>query len=474
MEHIIGWQRIRISLAAFFTNLRRRPAGLTPFNLFFSGLPGTAKTEGAVKLARLAGFTVALVDSSTLDDIAELAGVVDIHANRTLGENKIILGDLLKADILVLDEFLNTRAHVMSQFRLMLQGKLVISGKTVQMSTRAIIGTANLSKDMLAGSANEVDSPTADRWAMLVEVPALTEMTSAEMDAIIDDEAYGDFAGVFKRTCETMAKHYDAVASEAGKPATLYVRTMVAQFGADSPFACQGRRAKLLKSFVLSAVALCQEEKSLDMDATVWQVVRDCLTYHRLSGLELDMTKLTAAHKVALAVLKEAMHNQAEAFIAAEPDLPTKFGLVVRYKKEITPVTKVDVFGQAAGTQDLAFITACRIVLHSPWGVGEPAGLGELLRTGEKPTKEFFESLDGMSPELAAKWPQLSAEERASHWHRWLNATYASEATNGLMSDVRDHLTNWKVTLSPASSTETEGEQDERPDERTVAAASNS
>lgn len=471
MKHIIGWQRNRISLAAFFAILERRPEGLTPFNMFFSGEPGTAKTEGALLLGRLLGKTVALVDSSTLDDIAELAGVVDIHANRTLGENKLILGDLLKAEILVLDEFLNTRPHVMSQYRLMLQGKLTICGKVVPMATRAIIGTANLSTDMLAGSANEVDSPTADRWAMIVEVPSLVVMTSAEVDAIIDDEPYGDFAGVLARTIEGMRENFKDTESELDKPVTLYVRTMVSQFGKGSPFACQGRRAKLLKSFVMAAMSLVRAEPGLSMDATVWEVVRDCLTYHRLSGLALEIPKLESAHKLAMAVLREAMNNQIEAFVAAEADVPTKFGLVIRHADQVTPVTKAEVFGQAAGSDDLAFLTACRIVVQSPWGIGQPAGLAELLRTGKKPAAEFFEKLPGMTLELADKWPTLAAAERFSWWTGWLAGDHSPE-TNRFMAQVRQYLESWGVSTKPQESTE--GGEHERSDRGTDVPASNS
>lgn len=447
MKHIIGWQRIRIPLAAFFTVLGEREDALSPFNLFFSGLPGTAKTEGAARLAQILGKSVAVVDSSTLDDIAELAGVVDIHANRTLGENKVILGDLLKAEILVLDEFLNTRPHVMSQYRLMLQGKLVICGKVVPMATKAILGTANLSSDMLSGTANEVDSPTADRWALIVEVPSLEMMTSAEMDAIIDDEPYGDFAGVFKATIEGMRAHMQEVQSEAGKPATLYVRTLVAQFGKDSPFACQGRRAKMLKSFVLSALSLCRAEPNLDENDTIWQVVHACLTYHRLAGLTLDMDKLKAAHKLAFAVLTEARKNQIEAYVAAESSLPAKFGLVVRHPDQVTAVTKAEVFGQAAGSDDLAFLTACRIVAQSPWGEGQPPGLAELLRTGARPPAEFFENLPGMTLELAAGWLQVPAADRLQRWIGWLNGNYTPE-TNRFMTQVKTHLESWGIAVT--------------------------
>lgn len=446
MKHIIGWQRIRISLAVFFATLERRPNGLTPFNIFLSGLPGTAKTEGAKLLAEILGKTVAIVDSSTLDDIAELAGVIDIHANRAEGKNQIILGDLLKADILILDEFLNTRAHVLSQFRLLLQGKLTICGNTVPMQTKAIIGTANLTKDMLVGSANEVDSPTADRWALIVEVPALDSLSSGEIDAIINDQPHGDFAGVLKDSVAGILKHIDGIEGAAGQAATLYVRTLVSSFSAGSPFASQGRRAKLLKSFVLAAMALCEEEPELELDDTVWQVVRDCMTYHRLSGLDLSMADLQSAHKLALAVLNEALNNSTEAFIAAESNLSEKVKLTIQGQTAVTAITKAEVFSQVAASNDLPLITACRVVLQSPWGSSESPALAELLRSAMKPSAEFFANLEGMGQELIEQWPTLSPQVRWQWWSRWLTASYSPE-TNSFMAKVRRYLQDWEFSL---------------------------
>lgn len=149
-------------------------------------------------------------------------------------------------------------------------------------------------------------------------------------------------------------------------------------------------------------------------------------------------------------------------------------GLVIRFKDQITAVTKVDVFGQAAGSHNLPFLTACRIVIQSSWGTNEPAGLAELLRSGEKPTEEFFQSLEGMTLELAANWLKLTANERMQYWTRWLNGTYAAPETNQFMAAVREHLNTWHVSLTPTSPAEPQGEDNERPVERTTAAASNS
>ena len=74
---IIGWEKIMPELAAFFTALKMRTKNkndLTPFNLFLSGRPGTNKTHGILHLCECLGFTVGIIDCSTLDDVAELAG----------------------------------------------------------------------------------------------------------------------------------------------------------------------------------------------------------------------------------------------------------------------------------------------------------------------------------------------------------------------------------------------------------------
>ena len=199
---INGWNAIIPQLTAFFVVLTRRPGGLTPFNLFLCGLPGSNKTEGILDLAQFLGHRVQLVDASTLDDVSELAGVVDLSANRERGEARLIEGDLLKTDVLVLDEFLNARAHVVPQFRLLLQGHMVMLAKRVPISVQAIIGTGNLSCDMEEGQAQELDSPTADRFAMIVRVPSLSEMSKKDILAILNDECDGSFAQVRARRLE--------------------------------------------------------------------------------------------------------------------------------------------------------------------------------------------------------------------------------------------------------------------------------
>jgi hypothetical protein len=374
--NINGWDPIIPQLTAFFVVLKRRPESFTPFNLFLCGGPGTNKTEGILELSRFLGHSVQLIDASTLDDVAELAGVVNLNANRERGEAKLIEGDLLKANVLVLDEFLNARAHVLPQFRLVLQGYMVMMARRVEMSVQAIIGTGNLSSDMQEGEANVLDSPTADRWALVVRVPSLSEMSRDDITAILNSECSGSFARAFEHAMEGADACYDRVSSQENGKVTAYMRSMVSQLSG-TPFALEGRRAKLLKQFVFAAIALAFAERDRDLSETIWQIAHDCLTYHRLSGVHLDIAKLRNAHDAAFnATMTD---NAVEAMIAAESDLSAKLALIVEHRQGVSPITKVDVFGSVIASDDIALKLACLDLVRSPAFAGEPKELRSMI-----------------------------------------------------------------------------------------------
>jgi hypothetical protein len=373
--NVVGWTCIVPQLAAFFAVLRRRPNGLTPFNLFVSGAPGTNKSEGMRQLVAFLGHSVALVDSSTLDDVSELAGMVDLRANREEGEARLIEGDLLKGEILILDEFLNTRQHVVPQFRLLLQGLLVLLGKKVEMSTRAIIGMGNLDEDMQAGQANLLDSPTADRFAMLVRVPSFGEMTSAEQEAILEGLPDQSFALSFIRAMKEIDTNWELTERELGKHATRYVIALETGLQG-TPFLFQGRRGKLLRQFVLAGLALCRAESRRKLEEVIWQIVHDCLVFHKLSGVELDESALKAAHLAAFDIMK---NTGVEALISQEPTLAGKITILLDHLDEVSAVTKADIFGQLISSTDVALQIAAQQMVSSSRFHGQPAELRVLV-----------------------------------------------------------------------------------------------
>ncbi|HEY9774300.1 MAG TPA: ATP-binding protein [Planktothrix sp.] len=374
--NINGWDPIIPQLAAFFVVLRRRKDKLSPFNLFLRGAPGTHKTEGILELANFLGLSAQVIDASTLDDVSELAGIVDLHANREHGEARVIKGDLLRAEVLVLDEFLNARAHVLPQFRLVLQGFMVMLARRVDMDVRAIIGTGNLTSDMEEGEANLLDSPTADRFALVVHVPSLSEMSKDDINAILNSECDGSFARAFDLAMKGTESHFDQVAREENAKVTAYVCSMVSQL-AGSPFTLEGRRAKLLKQFVFAAVALCQSQPDRDLSETIWQVAHDCLTYHYLSGVDLDVAQLKSTH--AAAFNATMTDNAIEALIAAENDLATKVSLLMQYRQSVNPISKAGVFGSVIASDDTALKLACVELVRSPAFEGEPKELRSML-----------------------------------------------------------------------------------------------
>ena len=431
--NIVGWNNITPQLAAFFAVLKRLPAlSGTPFNLFVSGYPGTNKTEGMVELARYLDLTAALVDSSTLDDVSELAGQIDLRANREDGESRLIEGDLLKRQVLVLDEFLNVRPHVLPQFRLMLQGKLVLMAKEVEMSVRSIIGTGNLGAEMLEGDANVLDSPTADRFAMVVTVPRLHEMSLSEQKAILAGDEDSSFADSFRQAYEAIDAIYDAVESESGQKVTSYVLSLSRQLS-DSPFAFEGRRAKLVRRFVIATLALCKAEAHRDQNETLYEVVRDCLSYHQLSGVDLDYVLLRMAHQEALLAMNGTL---LESTIAEAPSLAEKIAIVVENLDAVTPDTKALVFGQVLDCDDIPLQLACTKLVHMPRFDGQPA---ELIAMIDRIAYPFpaggvrFEQLAEMS---GASQVELIAFEIANG---------SREETAKLMSGVHAYLNQWGV-----------------------------
>lgn len=390
--NIQGWGEIIPQLCAFFVVLRRRRKELTPFNLFLSGRPGTNKTEGIVELARFLGHRAAMVDSSTLDDASELAGIVDLQANRERGEARIIRGELLDSDVLVLDEFLNARKHVLPQFRLVLQGYLVMLGKRVDMPVKAIVGTGNLSGDMEFGEANLLDSPTADRFAMLIKVPSLQDMKAEEVAAILRSDETSSFEEAFRAAFEGANHYFDEVERDSDERTTVYLQALLGQLRG-SPFAFEGRRGKLLRQFIFAAIALCRAQPERDVATTVWSVVRDCLSYHKLSGIDLDEQSLKIAHEIAFQL---ACKDTVEAKIAAEPDLASQVALLVKNLSRVTPITKADVLGRVIRNGDVALKLAVCDLVRTPLFEQEPREL-----------KALFERL-----ELKAEHPvQLSAEQ---------------------------------------------------------------
>lgn len=369
--NIIGWHGIVPQLAVFFAVLKRRPNCLTPYNVFLSGLPGTNKSEGAMELSQLAGLDSAIVDTSTIDDVAELAGIIDLNANRNHSESRLIEGQALKKPVLILDEFPNARAHVVPQFRLFLQGRLTLFGNDQLMNTTAIIATGNLSDEMQQGEANVLDSPTADRFVMVIQVPSLAQMTGDDATAILEGDDSVVFGEAFKKAVGDIHNGFEEIEKQYGRQVTSYVRSLVTQL-TGTPFAFEARRGKLVRLFVLAALALCEAQPERDREETVWQVTRDALSYHRLSGLPLDMLALRTAVKVAWKAMSD---STAETEIASEPDVAIKVGLMVKNLDKVSPMTKAAVFSKVVGSDDTVLKLATFELVRTERFRNEPAEL---------------------------------------------------------------------------------------------------
>jgi len=390
---IIGWERILPELATFFTALKMREKSqndMAPFNLFLSGRPGTNKTVGITHLCQMLGYSVGKIDCSTLDDVAELAGVIDIHANRTQGISKIIEGELLNKDILILDEFLNAKPHVVPQFRLMLQRRLILLAKEVPMNIKCLIATANLSEDMDAGEANVLDSPTADRFAMLIKVPSFSELNADEKSAVIEKLWNSSFEKTLYETVEAAGSIYKDVEYQARKNITRYVRAVLenlAEAGkqeskknpktSSSSFSFEGRRAQILWEFSAAALAIeyhsgVSPQKCQIHDALQKSTIA-CLSIAKLSGENIKQELLHNAHLEGAGFLKKGLLNETEIEIFDAPTIMEQIGIMIRHMKKVGLTTKIDLLNDAMKHTEPEMKLAALELLHSEQFADEPA-----------------------------------------------------------------------------------------------------
>lgn len=430
----IGWNSIAVQLAVFFGVLRRRPNGLTPFNLFLHGLPGTNKTEGVQAITHLLNYKFGLVDCGTFDDISELAGAMDMHANRELGKAQMTGSDLLQSEILGLDEMLNTRQHVLQQMRLFLQGKLTLLGATQDMAIRAMIATGNLTSDMRSGMANELDTPTADRFLMVVQVPDASEMTQDEAMAILMGQPHDGFEREFTAALRIIEGGLENGLNQYLPIASRFVYALMHALPKDSAFAFQFRRGKALAQFTVATMVLCAAQPQRDFIETLKVMVRDTLSYQKLSGVELNETEFEHAFLAASVVFESDINTESE--IALERNLAKKVKIALSNLSNISPVTAIEVFvslPQASGD------TAIILALKQAAAMGALPLSGELLRLIQGLIVKFVGSIT-LSPQTLAKLAELS--ETDAYLYQLCEGNFAEYQV--LKHQIDEYIQMWR------------------------------
>jgi MoxR-like ATPase len=392
--NIHGWTKIVPQLAAYFVvseerrkahaKSKRSHKPLSPLNIFLSGFPGTNKSEGIEEIADALELSYGSVDCSTIDDISELAGVVNLQANRERGEAEMIVGGLLSKDVCILDEFLNARPHVVPQFRNAVQGKLTLFGKPFPITNKNLVMAGNLSENMEHGDANQLDTPTADRFAMVIDIPSMVDMEQVDRLSILRADEGSSFGIAFEEAIATMRKNFNLAAARHTEQAIRFVDAMTMQLGRNgkdkvrTSFAIEGRRGKILVKLVLAGLALTLDESEEVRKETMWKLVRDSLSYHRLSGITLDFDLLKTEFEDCYD--QNFAMNSIESIIVTEPTLSGKIGLLVRNLAAVSLLTKSDLIGQVVASDDIELLLACKQLIDAPIWANQPAELTEMLK----------------------------------------------------------------------------------------------
>jgi hypothetical protein len=415
---IFGWEIILPELASFFGVLEHRAQSEhaevvgTPFNLFLHGRAGTNKTAGILKLVSHLDFSgrrlsIKKIDSSTVHDVAEMAGVVDLHANREEGIAKLIEGDLLKADVLLLDEFLNVQPHVAPQFRLFLQRVLVVLAREVEMQNKCLVATGNLSPDMNVGVANTLDDPTADRFAMLVTVPCFSNLSQGDQVAILERKQSSAFEDALQRQVQNVSNILtDEEFLEAHNPAiTMYVLKVVEQLK-DSELEPEGRRVQLLRDFVIAAYGCADRDNPSDVHEKVRRVMRACLSTPKLSGIDEDVfQKLNVAHDAAAMFLIGTVSESA-LYVYSAPNIRERVRRALNCLSDLDVSEKIDLANSVMEQKDPILKLAFIHILGSAVFENEPAQFQEVKRHARETfSNDYSPSLPRGYKEYFDKWP---------------------------------------------------------------------
>jgi MoxR-like ATPase len=437
MKSIIGWLKNLVPLAVFFRFVKQRSNAddLLPFNLFISGYPGTNKTNGMTLLPTLLNLSARRVHCATIDDVSELVGVPDLRGIREESKLGFIMGELLGADVLVLDEMLDVRPHVKSQLLLFLQRELVLFGKRIPMQTRTVIGTGNLATDLRHGTANELKSSEADRFAMVLEAPSLWDMQRKDMETVITSRSGDDsFLKEFLRAVEDIDRLYQAVERDFSAQIQRYIFSLgTALKGTDFHF--EGRRAQLLYQFLAGTWALCLAQPERKLEECILSVVTACLSYHKLSGVQLDMNKLAGAHATAM----ESMgHGSIEGLISLEPELENKVGLLVRHLDRAGTYTKTAVLDEVLERGSAPLRLACRHLVASSKFAEQPPDLRGLVERAKLP---YPQGQVKLTLEDMGRYCDMSQMEVDALQLSGGDGT----AAGALLSQTCDILSSWEV-----------------------------
>jgi hypothetical protein len=293
---------------------------------------------------------------------------------------------------------------------------------------------------------------------MVTEVPSLANMNTTDRFAIYFKKKDGPFGPAFHHALAGIEKYYDSVLDEFGRQIAVYIDTYVTELGRSlagesdavkrkkAAFKFEGRRAQLFIQFVAAAIALCQAEPNRDQKETIWTVARDCLSYHRLSGLELDMALLKATHE--MAYHRSFVEDGIETLIANEPDLGIKIALMMEYLPRVSPVTKADLMGKVIETDDFIIKLAAKDLVASPLFAKESPALKELvdkidiakIAPSHTPSAQNLMDIAEMSPAESMAFGLCGCDHAKK---------------DEMMAKVNEHLVRWGViTAEKATSSE--------------------
>jgi hypothetical protein len=269
-------------------------------------------------------------------------------------------------------------------------------------------------------------------------------MSDEDLDGLLRGLKSERFVALFEEAFSAVKDNFEATAKRWEFEILRFVKLMIKSLGKNgpqkvrTPFAIEGRRGKALMKICAASLTLSENCPRYKRKETMWDFVKACLSYHRLSGLELPMQMLRTEFEACydLAFSEKAIESQ----IATTPELADKITLMVRNIKDVSGLTKSTLIGEVIESRDRALSLACVQLVESDVWKDQPQEARAMMNRV---------NLNKLGSPIQAKSEHMILISRMSK-----TQSLAFGLSHGdlgqmreLLSEVKGHLVNWGVPV---------------------------
>lgn len=207
-----------------------------------------------------------------------------------------------------------------------------------------------------------LDAALADRFAFVVQVPGLDELSESDQRAVLSgagDEIDEDAPARLRALVETVRTLIPAISASFTAPVAEYVQVLSGKLAAmQRPISPRRGRQLVRNVIAVHAVRTALDVRDIAVPDSAFTALR-CSLPHAASGLGVDVAKLLAAHRAACELVRMDAEDPVRA-VLCESDPLQRVALAVRLRLEPLPLSTVvlDTVSALEPWKQRAFATA--------------------------------------------------------------------------------------------------------------------